>query len=202
MISTLEEEAQKQIGAAKTFGKRMPSRSLDEEVLLGCELFVRKRQPGNHPRNLGTNILSPRSYSLNSHFESAGASKETQQERLVVSALFLMFNPFIRDPIVSHAIVSLSILFLAYFALAVTFLFHTPINPPLPMITVVSAIFSPNLVCANIHNSIWVRPPPSLLNLTLTFVSLYSKGGNEVRLWKSLVETGRSVSLCIRMPTR
>ena len=145
LLSTLEEEAQKQIGAAKTFsGKRMPSRSLDEEVLLGCELFVRKTT-WNHPRNLGTNILNPRSYSSNSHFQSAGASKETQQERLVASALFLMFNPFIRDPIVSHAIVSLSILFLAYFALAVTFLFHTPINPPLPMITVVSAIFSPTL---------------------------------------------------------
>ena len=151
---------------------------------------------------MGTNILNPRSYSSNSHFKSAGASKETQQERLVVSALFLMFNPFIRDPIVSHAIISLSILFLAYFALIVTFLFHTPINPPLLMITVVSAIFSPNLDSANMHNSIWVHPPPSLLNLTLTFVSLYSKGGKEVRLWKSLVETGRSVSLCIRMPTR
>lgn len=156
----------------------------------------------DHPRILGTNILNPRSYSSNSHFKSAGASKETQQERLVASALFLMFNPFIRDPIVSHATVSLSILFLAYFALTVTFLFHTPINPPLPMITVVRVIFSPNLECANMHNSIWVHPPPSLLNLTLTFVSLYSKGGNEVRLWKSLVETGRSVSLCIRMPTR
>ena len=181
----------------------MPSRSLDEEVLLGCEIFVRGKTTWNHPRALGTNILNPRSYSSNSHFKSAGASKETQQERLVVSALFLMFNPFIRDPIVSHAIVSLSILFLAYFVLAVTCLFHTTINPPLPMITVVSAIFSPNLECANMHNSrIWVRPPPSLLNLTLTFVSLYSKGGNKVRLWKSLVETGRSVSLCIRMPTR
>ena len=118
MLSTLE-EAQKQIGAAKTFsGKRMPSRSLDEEVLLGCELFVRRKTTWNHPRNLGTNILNPRSnsYSSNSHFKSAGASKETQQEQLVASALFLMFNPFIRDPIVSHAIVSLSILFLAYFA--------------------------------------------------------------------------------------